>query len=90
MPLSIKNERVERLVTQVARLTGESKTEAVRRALEERRDRLALQRAAQDRGSRIRRVLEDEIWPAIPADVLGTTITREEEEEILGFGEPGE
>ncbi|MGD8817356.1 MAG: type II toxin-antitoxin system VapB family antitoxin [Acidobacteriota bacterium] len=89
MPLSIKNVEVEQLVAEVARLTGESKTEAVRRALKERRDRLKLQVSAQDRGARIRRVLEDEIWPAIPADVLGTTITREEEEEILGYGETG-
>lgn len=89
MPLNIKNPRVERLVTEVARLTGESKTEAVRRALEERRDRLTLQQPSRDRGARIRRVLEDEIWPAIPAEVLGTTITREEEEEILGLDGSG-
>jgi hypothetical protein len=37
-----KNLRVERFVAEVARLAGESKTEAVRRALEERRERLAL------------------------------------------------
>jgi antitoxin VapB len=89
MPLSIKNAEVERLVDEVAQMTGESKTEAVRRALKERRDRLTLQESAHNRDARIRRVLEDEIWPAIPADVLGTTITREEEEEILGYGEPG-
>jgi hypothetical protein len=32
---------LERLVDEVARLAGESRSEAVRRALEERRDRLA-------------------------------------------------
>lgn len=89
MPLSIKNADVERLVAEVARLTGESKTEAVRRALKERRDRLAVRDAAQNRAARIRRVLEDEIWPALPADLLGTTISREEEEEILGYGDSG-
>jgi len=35
--LNIKNDEVERLAADVARLTGESKTEAIRRALEERR-----------------------------------------------------
>jgi len=89
MPLSIKNVEVEQLVAEVARLTGESKTEAVRRALKERRDRLALREAVHDQGARIRRVLEDEIWPSIPTAVLGTTMTREQEEEILGFGDVG-
>ncbi len=89
MPLSIKNEEVERLVDEVVRLTGESKTEAVRRALRERRERLVLREASQDRAARIRRVLESEIWPSVPAKVLGTTITRQEEESILGFGDDG-
>jgi antitoxin VapB len=89
MPLNIKNAEVERLVDEVARLTRESETEAVRRALFERRDRLELQQSARNRGARIRRVLEDEIWPAIPADVIGARISRDEEERILGFDEHG-
>ena len=35
MALNIKNENVERLATEVARIAGETKTEAIRRALEE-------------------------------------------------------
>lgn len=89
MPLSIKNAEVERLVAEVSTMTGESKTEAVRRALKERRDRLVVQEAGQHRAARIRRVLEDEIWPAIPAEVIGTTMSRAEEERILGYGETG-
>jgi antitoxin VapB len=89
MPLSIKNAEVERLVAEVAELTGESKTEAVRQALKERRARLALRESAENRAARIRRLLETEIWPAVPPEVLGTTISREEEEEILGYGEAG-
>lgn len=38
MPLNIKNAEVEALVAEVARLTGETKTEAVPRALLERRE----------------------------------------------------
>ena len=30
--------------------------------------------------------LETKIWPRIPADVLGTTVSKEEIEEILGYG----
>lgn len=40
MPLNIKNAEVERLVAEVADLTGESKTEAVRRAMTDRLRRL--------------------------------------------------
>ena len=40
MALNLKNAAVERLAAEVARLTGESKTEAIRRALDERRRRL--------------------------------------------------
>ena len=52
MALNIKNEAVERLVAEVARLAGESKTEAVRRALEERKARLAYRLADGALGSR--------------------------------------
>jgi len=48
-----------------------------------------LRESAQNRAARIRRLLETEIWPAVPPDVLGTTISREEEDEILGYGEAG-
>ena len=89
MPLSIKNAEVERLVAEIAKLTGESKTEAVRQALKERRSRLALRESAENRAARIRRLLEDEVWPSIPAQVLGTTISRDEEARILGYGDTG-
>ncbi len=42
MALNIKNQDVESLVEQVVQMTGESKTVAVRRALEERLKRLSL------------------------------------------------
>jgi len=44
MPLSIKNPETERLARQVARETGESLTEAIERALEERLARLKSRR----------------------------------------------
>ncbi len=46
MALSIKNEETERLARQVARETGESLTEAIQKALQERWERLRM-RAAQ-------------------------------------------
>lgn len=89
MAINIKNSEVERLVSEVSDLTGESKTEAVRRALEERKERLKLQITSENRGARLRRFLEEEVWPHVPADSLGRTLTRAEEEAILGYGEIG-
>ena len=89
MALNIKNETVERLVTEVARLTGETKTEAVRRALEERKARLAFRITENDRGARIRRFLENEVWPQIPEQELGRPLTKDEKEKILGYGPEG-
>ena len=39
MALNLKNAEVERLAAEAVRLVGESKTKAIRRALEERRQR---------------------------------------------------
>ena len=85
MPLNIKNREVEELVEEVARLTGESKTEAVRRALAERRQRLVFRTEGRRKGERFLTYLEQTVWPQAPADELGRRLTREEEEEILGF-----
>ena len=89
MALNIKNSAVERLAAEVARLCGESKTEAVRRALEERKARLAYRVVDADPVSRLRRFLETEVWPTVPAEELGRRRSREEEEQILGYGEAG-
>ncbi len=89
MAVNIKNERVERLLDEVAALTGETKTEAIRRSLEERRDRLARSGTELHPADRLRRLLEREIWPSIPAAVRGTRITKAEEEELLGYGRDG-
>jgi len=89
MPLNIKNPEVERLVAEVAALTGESKTEAVRQALKQRRARLAFREVSESRAARVRRLLEDEIWPALPEEAMGKRLSRYEEEQILGYGEAG-
>ena len=89
MPLNIKDEETERLAREVAALTGESKTGAIRNALRERRQRLALQRAAGDRERALRVLLEEEIWPAVPTEMLGRGPSREEQEAILGYGPDG-
>lgn len=83
----IKNAGVERHATEVARLAGETRMEAIRRALEERRARLSGPRTATGRQAHLLRVLEEEIWPALPASVLGTpALTRKQRQEQLGYG----
>ena len=67
MAVNIKNERVERFFDEVAALTSETKTEAIRRALEERRDRLARSSGQLHPADRPRRLLEREIIDVTPS-----------------------
>jgi antitoxin VapB len=88
MALNLKNADVEQLATEVARLTGESKTEAIRRALEERRHRLKNTGAA-DRRARVLGLLQSRVWPLVPREQLGRRLSRREEDAILGYGPEG-
>jgi len=85
MALNIKDPETERLATEVAGMTGETKTRAVKVALEERRARLATKSRKP-----LLQYLEEEIWPRIPPDQLGRSpMTKAEREEILGYGPDG-
>lgn len=88
MALNLKNADVERLATEVARLTGESKTEAIRKALEERYRRLKAV-APSARRTRLLRLLRERIWPSIPKKQRGRRLTQAEEDAILGYGKSG-
>lgn len=88
MAMNIKDPETERLAAEVAALTGESKTAAVRAALRERRDRLAAQSGS--RQGTLRRFLEDEIWPRVPSEIRDRPpMTKAERESILGYGPEG-
>lgn len=90
MALNIKNPEVERLASEVAKIARETKTEAIRRALEDRKRRLAVRTASsKDRISQIKEYLEREVWPRIPPQVRGQEMTKHEREEILGIGRDG-
>ncbi len=89
MALNIKNAEVERLAADVARLAGESKTEAIRLALAERKARLAFRVAQKDRQAAIRRVLERDVWPRVPKPLQGRRLSKREEDAILGYGAKG-
>ena len=89
MPLNIKDPETERLAAEIAELTGDTKTGAVRVALRERKARIVLARGGKGRGERVMEVLERRVWPQLPAGVRGTAMTREQEEAILGYGPDG-
>lgn len=89
MGLNIKNEKVEKLAEEVASLTGETKTAAILRALEERKEKIVRRTAGQRRIEQVLDFLENEIWPAIPPKLLGRRVTRRERERILGYGKDG-
>ncbi len=87
--MNIKNPEVEALATEVAALARETKTEAIRRALLERRARIQA-RGGNPQGRRgLRKYLENNVWPMVPAAELGRVLTRDEEDQILGYGPGG-
>lgn len=87
MALNIKNADVERLATEVARLTGETKTEAIRKALQERRRQL--NRPVANQRANVLAFLRRKVWPTVPKKHLGKRVTRTEEDQILGYGPEG-
>lgn len=54
-----------------------------------REDEDVERREGMDRGERAFDFLEREVWPTLPAYALGKRMTKEEEEEILGYGAEG-
>ncbi|MBX3031339.1 MAG: type II toxin-antitoxin system VapB family antitoxin [Chloroflexi bacterium] len=86
--LNIKDPETVRLAAEVAAMTGESKTGAIRQALRERHERLMLDRPG-GRGARMVAFLEREVWPKLPPGVRGVPISQEEQDEILGYGPDG-
>lgn len=89
MALNIKNLDVEKMLDDMVQLTGETKTEAVRKALAERQQRLALRFAARQQEIRLHTFLQDEVWPQIPTALRGVRLTKLEEDAILGYGDHG-
>lgn len=89
MALNIKSRQVEELAAEVARIAGESKTEAIRQALVERRQRLLRGTGPTARAEHLRRFLAEEIWAVLPPEKRGRPVTKREREKILGYGRQG-
>jgi antitoxin VapB len=81
MALNIRNAEVQELAEALVRVTGETKTEAIRRALRDRLDRLRRERAQRRRADELDAIARDcaalPIRDARPAD------------EILGYDDQG-
>ena len=88
MGLNIKNEEVEKLAAEVARMTGETKTEAIRQSLLLRKEKLRKD-PPEVRKARLMNYLKAEVWPKIPPALRGKPVTKAEIEELLGYDEMG-
>lgn len=81
MPLNIRNPETERLAAEVARRTGETKTEAVTKALRERLARLRRARAPHR--------LADELEQIADHCARLPILDRRGPDEILGYDDRG-
>jgi antitoxin VapB len=81
MALNIRNPEAEKLAAELARQTGESKTEAVTKALRDRLSRI--------RRERIKRPLVDELEEIAEHCASLPTLDNRPAEEILGYDESG-
>ena len=81
MPLNIRNEQAEQLASALAKLTGETKTEAVTQALRERLERV--------RRARAKRRLADELDEIALHCANRPKHDLRSAEEILGYDENG-
>lgn len=90
MGIDFEDAEMRKLATEVAEMTGETETEAVREALRERRERVGPKPRRQTKYPTMREWMEKEIWPHIPPEELGKPpLTKAEVEEILGIGPEG-
>ena len=81
MPLNIRNKQAELLASALAKLTGETKTEAVTQALRERLERV--------RRTRGKRQLADELDAIALQCSTRPVLDRRSADEILGYDENG-
>jgi hypothetical protein len=93
MTLEIRDKETREMATEIARRIGTSEEEAVRQALLEKQERLRLQPTRRRRPRTLEGMLEmmeREIWSQIPDDLLGgPPMTKDEKEELLGYGPEG-
>lgn len=86
MSLNIKNEEVVRLAEWICARTGETKTEAIRKSLEQRAATLGRE-GYEEKSERIRLFIKEVAVPLFGEH--NDPIPQSEQDEILGFGKDG-
>lgn len=81
MALNIRNPETERLAAELARRTGETKTEAVTKALRDRLDRVKRERSG--------RRLADELQAIVDEFAALPVLDDRSADEIIGYDENG-
>jgi antitoxin VapB len=81
MPLNIRNKQTEQLAAALAKLTGESKTEAVTQALRERLERT--------RRARTKRRMRDEIEEIAKHCAALPVLDERHADDIIGYDQHG-
>jgi antitoxin VapB len=89
MSLHITDTETEKLAAEIAEMTGDTKAGAVREALREKKKRLERRTGPKERPRSMQEWLEREVWPLIPEEERGKPLTKEEVEDMLGFGPGG-
>jgi len=86
--MSIKNPELEQLAQELSKLTNCSKTEVIRQALKEKKERLPVTQGL-DRKQRLLSYLENRVWPSLPKNA-SRRWTKAQEARALGYGKHGE
>jgi len=87
--MAIHSPKIDQLAAQLAQLDREEVLEVFRKTLDIQARQEAKPQASAQRFSELREFLEREIWPQIPSHLRGKGITKQEREEILGYGPEG-
>ena len=86
--LSRTRTQVTALIQQIGGLTGEPREQIVLRALEERLSRLTGPTSAEERRRRVFNGLDTSLWSNLRPATAGT-LTKDEEDQALGYGPEG-
>jgi len=76
MGLNIKNIEVEALAAEVSAMTGETKTEAIRQALLDRKQSLSVPKRQRMDG--VLEWLKRDVWPNVKPEFRGKPMTKDE------------
>lgn len=88
MALTLRDSEIEALAAEVAALARESKAEAIRQALIERKARLSAATVSLTRSQRAASILAG-FRASLPAPRIRRRLSRKQVDEILGFGAGG-